>query len=301
MTRHGSPTFGQGVPWDELIKFAEEKKAEEAKTGNPAQLSKQQIAAISHLIELVHDIEVEDFWVSELNQYCQQKKITAPHFKQETFNQQVSGTSVPRSRVFCSLPSENLQFPHEGRGYELGQEVPTFKKAQKAKNFAAMHALKYLRNEEPAPRGSKRGSSGPQEPPAHTRVKTEEENSDGGVPTAIPPCPGDKGVPAGTASPSAPAATQGPSIRERVAGLSGSMGFGIPAYHIVQHSQGDDIWNGRPIFRNDGRIPEDMGVVTGIVGRQQAENLVVEKVLEWLEREEKTRSEQFSRIVDSTS
>ncbi|KAF9761992.1 hypothetical protein IL306_003609 [Fusarium sp. DS 682] len=319
MASHGSPNFSQGVPWDELIRFAEEKKAEEAKTGEPAQLSKQQIAAISHLIELVHDIEVEDFWVSELNrkcptkhdifqstinhvclsEYCQQKKIAVPHFTQETFNQLVSGTPVPRSRVFCSLPSENLQFPHEGRGYETGQEVPTFKKVQKAKNFAAMHALKYLRKEEPAPRGSKRGSSGPQESPAHTRVKTEEDNSDGGVSTVIPPRPDDEGVPAGT--PSASAATQGPTIRERVAGLSGRMGFGIPEYYIEQHNEKENTWNGRPIFRNDGRIPEDMGVVTGVIGRQQAENSVAEKVLEWLEKEKKTRGEQLSRIMDSTS
>jgi hypothetical protein len=67
MTFHGSSTVSGGIPWDELIKFAEEKKAEEAKTGHPAQLNKQQITAISQLIELVHEIEVEDFWVSDLN------------------------------------------------------------------------------------------------------------------------------------------------------------------------------------------------------------------------------------------
>jgi hypothetical protein len=67
MAFHGHSTVRGGIPWDELIKFAEEKKAEEAKTGHPAQLNKQQITAISQLIELVHEIEVEDFWVADLN------------------------------------------------------------------------------------------------------------------------------------------------------------------------------------------------------------------------------------------
>ncbi|KAJ9425146.1 hypothetical protein QL093DRAFT_2233312 [Fusarium oxysporum] len=285
MTFHGSSTVSGGIPWDELIKFAEEKKAEEAKTGHPAQLNKQQIAAISQLIELVHEIEVEDFWVSDLNQYCQQNKIPTPQFTQETFNQQVYGMPFPRSR--------------EGRGCEAGQQVPTFKKVQKAKNFAAMHALKYLRKEEPAPRGSKRAPSGSQESPAHARIKTEEDSSDGGVSMATPLRSGDHSVP--TSTPLASATTQGPTVRERVAGLGERMGFGIPEYYIELDNEKEDTWKGRPIFRHDGRIPENMGVVEGVVGRQQAEILVAEKVLEWLEKEEKNRGDQYSNLMNSTS
>ncbi|KAF5574967.1 hypothetical protein FPCIR_13380 [Fusarium pseudocircinatum] len=299
MAFQGPSAVRGGIPWDELIKFAEEKKAEEAKTGHPAQLNKQQIAAISQLIELVHEIEVEDFWVSDLNQYCQQNKIPTPQFTQETFNQQVYGMPFPRSRVFCNLPSENIKFPQEGRGYETGQQVPTFKKVQKAKNFAAMHALKYLRMEEPAPRGSKRAPPGSQESPAHARIKTEEDNSDGGLSMATPLRSDAHSVP--TSTPLASAITQGPTVRERVAGLGERMGFGIPEYHIEQDNEQEDTWKGRPIFRHDGRIPENMGVVEGVVGRQKAEILVAEKVLEWLEKEEKNRGDQYASLMDSTS
>ncbi|KAF4454591.1 hypothetical protein F53441_2934 [Fusarium austroafricanum] len=288
------------VPWDELIKFAEEKKVEEAESGKPAQLSKQQIAAVSQLIELVHDIEVEDFWFSDhvcLVEFCQQNKHAVPTFTSETFNQLVSGIPVPRSRVFCILPSQNQKFPQEGRGYEAGQEVPTFKKAQKAKNFAAMHALKYLRNEDSSPRGSKRAASGTQESPAHTRIKAEEDNSDGGVSTGGPSLSRGKSAPARTSS---NFTTQGPTIRERAAGLGCRLGFGIPEYHIEQDNEEEDTWSGRPIFKNDGRIPEDVGVVTGVVGRQQAEILVAEKVLEWLEKEEKAKQDQVASILSST-
>ncbi|EWG48437.1 hypothetical protein FVEG_08214 [Fusarium verticillioides 7600] len=300
MTSHGPSTVSGGIPWDELIKFAEEKKAEEAKTGHPAQLNKQQIAAISQLIELVHEIEVEDFWVSDLNQYCQQNKIPTPQFTQETFNQQVYGMPFPRSRVFCNLPSENIKFPQEGRGYETGQQVPTFKKVQKAKNFAAMHALKYLRIEEPAPRGSKRAPPESQESPTHARIKKEKDNSDGGLSMATTSLrPGARSVP--TSTPLASATTHGPTVRERVAGLGERMGFGIPEYHIEQDNEQEDTWKGRPIFRHDGRIPENMGVVDGAVRRQEAEILVAEKVLEWLEKEEKNRGDQYASLMDSTS
>jgi hypothetical protein len=157
----------------------------------------------------------------------------------------------------------------------------------------------YLRKEEPAPRGSKRAPSGSQEPPAHTRIKTEEDNSDGGVSMATPLRSGDNSVP--TSTPLASATTQGPTVRERVAGLGGRLGFGIPEYYIEQDNEKEDTWNGCPVFRHDGLIPEDMGVVKGIVGRQQAEILVAEKVLEWLEKEGKKRDEQLSSIMDSTS
>ncbi|KAM0346883.1 hypothetical protein ACHAPU_005223 [Fusarium lateritium] len=299
---HSAAALSGGIPWDQLIRFANEKKTEEEESGKPAQLNQQQIIAISQLIDLVQDIEVEDTWVAELNQYCQQSKFSLPLFVPETFNLQVYGTNVPRSRVTCILPSKGQTFPQEGYGYQAGQEVPSFKKAQKAKNFAAMYALKFLRGDGPSPRGSKRSASMTEESPAHTRVKAEEDNSDGGASTAGPSLSSGKSAQAPTYSTVAPTTTtQGPTIRERIAGLSGRLGFGIPEYHIEPDNTADGTWKGRPVFRNDGRIPEDMGVVTGVVGRQVVEDLVTQKVLEWLQAEEKLREEQYASIMNSIS
>ena len=66
MANQGSSNTEQGIPWDRLIQFANSKKAEEKITGKPAQLEKQQLAAIAMLIELVKDIEVDDTCVSRL-------------------------------------------------------------------------------------------------------------------------------------------------------------------------------------------------------------------------------------------
>lgn len=61
-------TIQGGIPWDLLIEFAKEKKAEEEQTGLPAQLGQQQITAISSLISLIPEPDVtEGDWISTLN------------------------------------------------------------------------------------------------------------------------------------------------------------------------------------------------------------------------------------------
>ncbi|KAI1072801.1 hypothetical protein LB507_002990 [Fusarium sp. FIESC RH6] len=318
MANQGSSNTEQGIPWDRLIQFANSKKAEEKITGKPAQLEKQQLAAIAMLIELVKDIEVEDTCVSRLFEYCQQKKITTPKFTSETFNQSVAGTVIPRSRVICTLPSKNQQFPQEGYGYASGEEIPTFKKAQKAKNFAAMHALNWLQGQGPSSsRGEKRPGSVMGESPTRTKRRTEDEvnpngstpvstagkhsnqtnteeenNSDGGALTA-------DSSQASDPTPASTAGIQGPTIRERAAKLGVDMEFGIPKYLVEQDDEEKDTWEGRPVFRHDGRIPPDTGIVTGVKGRQQAEDLVAQKTLEWLEGEKKNRDKLYEQMIAS--
>lgn len=228
-------------------------------------------------------------------EYCQQHKITGPQFTTETFNQCISGTNVPRSRVLCTLPCKNQQFPQEGYGFSAGEAIPTFKKAQKAKNFAAMQALNWLRGEGPSsPRGEKRPASVTQESTVHTKIKAEEDNnSDGGVLTVDSSKPSEEGVPA----PVAPVVAQGPTVRDQIAKLSDDMDFGAFAFHMERENEENDVWKGRPIFKNDMVIPSDMGAVTGVAGRQQAEDLVAQKALEWLESEKRARMEAFEKIM----
>ncbi|KAF4979386.1 hypothetical protein FDECE_18069 [Fusarium decemcellulare] len=285
MAGQASTTIDGGIPWDHLIEFANQKKAEEQRTGLPAVLNNQQSAAISQLIPLVSEPEVEDKWVGTLNQYCQQKSLGNPVWLSETFNLDVYGVPQARSRVRCKLPWCDKEFPQEGFGYEAGEEPPSFKKAQKAKHFAAMHAYTWIQGNT-SPRGSKRPASMTQTSPSRTRVKAEDDNSDGGVSTAGP-----SGIQEGNAS------TQSHTIRERVAVLVTRLGFGLPEYEIERDGDALDTWQGRPIFRNDGRIPEDVGVVRGVVGRQQAEDAVAEKLLHWLEKEEQVKHEECEKAM----
>ncbi|KAM0434401.1 hypothetical protein ACHAPT_003497 [Fusarium lateritium] len=277
-------SVGGGIPWDLLIEFANEKKAEEEQTGLPAKMDQQQITAISSLISLIPEPNVTENWISLLTLFCQQDKHPLPHWlPTETFDIIAHGVRLQRSRVRCHLPGSYQTFPQEGFGYEQGEEPPTFKRAQKAKQFAAMQAYNYLKNEASS-RGSKRPASVTQGSPSHTRVKAEEDNSDGGVSTTA------------AAPPRAVSFSSGPSIKERVALLGGKMNYGIPEYFTEQ--DGDGTWRGRPVFRNDGRIPENMGVVSGFAERQQAEDAVAEKALEWLEQELLAKVEMISKFED---
>ncbi|KAL6924820.1 hypothetical protein ACHAP8_000818 [Fusarium lateritium] len=289
----------QGIPWDQLIEFAKNKKAEEKSTGKPAQLSKQQLAAVSMLVDFVKDIEVDDAYVGKLYEHCQRNKIESPQFTTETFNQCISGTNIPRSRALCTLPSKGQQFPQEGYGYNAGEAIPTFGKAQKAKNFAAMQALNWLQGHgSSSPRGEKRPASVTNESPVHSKIKAEEDNnSEGGALTADSSQSSAKGVP----PPGQPAGAQGSTMREQVTKLGEEMDFGSPEYLIQRAEVGDDIWNGRPIFKNDGKIPPEMGVVTGIAGRQQTEDMVAKRTLEWLQNEKHIRYKLYLEIIGSGS
>ena len=216
------------------------------------------------------------------------------------------------------MPSKNQQFPQEGYGYASGEEIPTFKKAQKAKNFAAMQALNWLQGQGPSSsRGEKRPGSVMGESPTRTKRRTEDEenpngstpvsvtgkhpnqtnteeenNSDGGALTA-------DSSQASDPTPASTAGIQRPTIRERAAKLGVDMEFGIPKYFVERDEEGEDAWKGRPMFRHDGRIPPDMGVVTGVKGRQQAEDLVAQKTLEWLEGEKKNRDMLYEQMIAS--
>ncbi|KAF4978400.1 hypothetical protein FZEAL_5218 [Fusarium zealandicum] len=271
-----------GIPWDLLIEFANEKKAEEARTGRPAELNAQQKTAVGQLIEVNPEPEVEDIWVAKLNQHCQQQGNGLPEWSTETINVVFLGTPHPRSRAFCVLPWCQQKFPREGYGFEAGQEPPTFKKKQTAKHFAAKQAYEFLTGTS-SPRGNKRPLSVAQASPSRTRVKGEEDVSDGGASTAEPSRGG-----GGRSS---------VTVRERVAHLASSLGYGLPEYDVEEDGDVEDTWQGRPFFSNDGQVPEDIGVVRGIVGRQRVEDAIAESVLVWLEKESKAKQEVMDKVM----
>ncbi|KAM5351501.1 hypothetical protein ACJ41O_004224 [Fusarium nematophilum] len=290
-TQSGKPVDG-GIPWDLLIDFAKNKKAEEERTGRPVLLDHQQITAISQLIPLVSEPDVDENWTGKLNEYCQRNGFGAIQWlPTEHVTLNVCGTTQSRSRVKCILPWRNEKFPQEGYGCEAGQQAPVFKKAQKAKHFAAMQAYRFLRGEPPQQRGDRQRpmSTAQEGSPPRTGVKAEDDNEDGGVSTAgIPSRQADGGGTSGL----------GPTIRERVAVLAGSQGFGIPHYEVERDGHpDDDTWQGRAYFQNDGRAPEDVGLVRGVVGREQAEDSVAQTLLDWLEKEDQKRQE-IARDLD---
>lgn len=89
----------------------------------------------------------------------------------------------------------------------------------------------------------------------------------------------------------------GPSLFEKVAILATRLGFECPQYKMLPDGDRPNFWNGQPCFKQDARIPDDLGAVKGILGRKAAKREMAEKVLAWFVLEERARRETTERLL----
>lgn len=182
-----------------------------------------------------------------------------------------------------------------------------------------MHALAYLRAMRPPPAAivapapastSNRVSGGVSLKSATPPVSKSPKASDsslamptgdaGGAPLA-PPLPSaeitaqDKPTPA--VEPQGASATADgefytgdmPSLLEQVAEGAKRLNFGVPKYEIVEDPNKPGSFNGKPIFVNGGRMPDDIGHVTGAMSKSVARQLIAEQLNEYFTAELKQR------------
>lgn len=98
---------------------------------------------------------------------------------------------------------------------------------------------------------------------------------------------------------SSTAATASPrqsSVFEQVSLLTGRLGVDSPSYRIEPDPAGGDYFCGRPIFKNGGRVPPDLGFVSGVAGLAQAKLRVAEEVLAWAEAELQRRQDIYQSL-----
>lgn len=195
----------------------------------------------------------------------------------------------PRWRALCTLPWCNEVFPGEDYGLEADGEFPSFqaKKVhlndngsyhkcrsaqrltleQKAKQFAAKQALMFLHGSPVEPIAK---PSPPTSPP-NKRIKTEDGsiNSD----------------------------DEGPGIYEQVAALASQLGFECPHYRIVKDEDHPNFWKGQPYFKQDARIPDDLGCVRGMLGKKAAKREMAEQILVWMLAQEQERHELTNELL----
>ena len=144
---------------------------------------------------------------------------------------------------------------------------------QKAKQFAAKQALLLLEGGNKPKPASKPSPPSPPVPPQAKRIKIKAEEE------------------------SVSSDEEGPGVREKVAILAAKLGFDCPHYKIVPDGDRDNFWKGQPYFKQDARIPENLGYVHGIYGKQAARLEMAEKVLAWLTIEDRARRETMDRLL----
>ncbi|QPH01869.1 hypothetical protein C2857_006072 [Epichloe festucae Fl1] len=292
------------VPWDKLLMWVQQQIAAEMQTGQPVALTRSQLEAISEFISFNDEPDVSDKdYVSLLLQKTQSRRLLAPVFANpEPVNMPVDGHLEPRWRCSCTIQSYG-EFPRRGFGFSAGQQAPLFQSKKNAKQFAAKQALDFLshspgnnkspvisvlNNQRPSLPSSlpqKRAPPNLESPPKARLVhmpspmasQANNNNSEGSSTS-------------GTTSP------RQSSVFEQVSLLTGRLGVDSPSYKIEPDPAGGDYFSGRPIFKNGGRVPPDLGFVSGVAGLAQAKLRVAEEVLAWAETELQRRQDIYQSL-----
>lgn len=76
-----------------------------------------------------------------------------------------------------------------------------------------------------------------------------------------------------------------PTLLEQVARDGNRLGFGCPKYDIEEDPNRKGCFAGRVVFQNGGRIPPDVGHVTGAISKNAAKELIAAEVHEYLKTE----------------
>ncbi|KAL7937652.1 hypothetical protein V8C35DRAFT_293113, partial [Trichoderma chlorosporum] len=320
------------VPWHRIKLWVEAQEKAEQQGHNPNPLTKTQLGALSHLVSFIEEAEPDigsKDYVSSLMQLTQQKNssISAPEYQDVGFDVPINGNFHIRWRTTCSV--NHKVFPCEGHGITKGEQPPLFATKKTSKQYAAKHALAYFMaaksspSDKPAPaQSSTRVSGGVSIRPAAPPVSTSPKPSDNGVnigSSSLNVPSGDTGgaplVP--PASPSAEttannkpiAETQGgsvsadvetyngdaPSLFKQVVDAGNRLGFGVPQYQIDNDPDNPGCFAGKPTFQNGGRMPVDVGHVTGAITRNAAREAIAEELLTYF----KTVLEERHGILNS--
>ncbi|KAG6004755.1 hypothetical protein E4U21_000785 [Claviceps maximensis] len=185
-----------------------------------------------------------------------------------------------------------------------------------AKQFAAKQALKFLSKDsvsvQPAPLGLDKRQLPPSPQAKSSRPKREHMPLATGlapmpslvaspVPSfPLPPPPQSPSTfpTANTNFAQGATATTGkkPSVFEQVAFVTGRLGIDSPNYSIEPDQAGADLFCGRPVFKNGGRVPINLGCVSGVKGQAQAKMRIAEEVLAWAEAELQRRQDIFQNL-----
>ncbi|KAG6013163.1 hypothetical protein E4U43_007463 [Claviceps pusilla] len=294
------------VPWDKLLSWVQRQMASEMQTGRPVVLSRLQLEAVSHLVSFNEEPDVSDKdYVSLLLQSTQASRLSAPVFSNpEPVSMPVDGHFEPRWQCICTIESVG-QFPRLGFGMSATQPAPRFQSKKNAKQFAAKQALEFLA-QAPGPMQAAPLVLDKRPLPPSPQTKSSRPKW---APTPAP-APGPVHLLAASSIPPPPSAARAnyppepvintwskkPSIFEQVALSTGRLGIDSPVYRVEPDPAGGNLFCGRPVFKNGGHVPFNLGFVSGVEGEAQAKRRVAEEVLAWAEGELRRRHDIFKSL-----
>lgn len=229
----------------------------------------------------------------------------------EPINVPINGHLKLMWRCVCSVEDYG-SFPREKHGVETGKQPPSFQSkkvrcvehsvlsftpltiTQNAKRYAAKHALQYMKDfphtgnilaDPPNKRAAAVLSPSPARmSPAH-KMKREDSPRRPSQTLASP-------APDSRPSSRGPDGDEAASVLKQISALAERLGIDNPSYRLEEDDEMPNFFSGRPVFKPGGRVPRDLGVVSGVLGKRHAKMQVAERVLEWLQGEEQ-RGDEF--------
>lgn len=296
------------VPWGRLKAWIEAQEQAEQSGFNPNPPSKAQVAALSHVVDFLDGPEPTAEmigkldYVSELMQLAQTKQVAPPKFEDLTpIEVPVGGVFSKRWRTVCYLPvANNKQFPCLGYGLHEGRQPPLWKSKKQSKQYAAKYAYKYWKALSIASTSSNGG--------ARLASNSNGNNNVSVGSNSFAKAQAHSGSAPGTSSSSmlpSPSSSTGdlttvedtdfydsktlPSLLDQVRRETASLKLGYPSFEIWADEENPGAFAGKPFFKNNGRIPPDMGHVKGALTRALAKELMAEEVLKYCKAERKRK------------
>lgn len=89
------------------------------------------------------------------------------------------------------------------------------------------------------------------------------------------------------------------SVFEYVRSLADELGLENPTYHLASEAELPDFWSGRPIFKAGSKVPDGVGAVREVLGKQNAKVQTAQKTLAWLQGEKQRRQAELAAILQS--
>ena len=176
-----------------------------------------------------------------------------------------------------------------------------------AKQFAAQQAMAFIQQRSSTP------SAAPTSSVTTAQITT--TTSSLGIPEAKRArldadhhlrSPSSLGQQRGSASPggkngsSSESSTENPSIFECVARKARRLGMDQPRYNVVREDGTEfsaDLYRGQAEFRIGTKVPENVGIVRGILGKSEAKIEIAQQVLAWMQKELDNRHDMIKKIV----
>jgi hypothetical protein len=168
-----------------------------------------------------------------------------------------------------------------------------------AKQFAAQQALEFL---EGRPSSPARTATVSASAPSPTQPQSKKAKTGNGSLSPIL-SPGQAAPKPKNAGNSDDSGTDGdgPSIFQCVARLATRLGLDQPVFRIEPDGDLPNFYRGWAEFRLGSRVPRDLGLVRGVLGKTEAKVRVAEKVHVWLQEEHQARKDTVDSVLSRAS